>query len=290
MLGMGYAPSEAQWPQSPFRQKLGELGWQEGHNIAFERRNAEGRLNWLPDLAAELVRLKPDVIVTGGTPGVRAAQQATTTIPIVIMGAGDLVEQGIVASLAQPGGNTTGVENNPRGLDGKRLEFLKEALPQRRRIAILCNNSCGEPSRETAAQALGLQLLSVAVHHADEFAAAFATIVAYRPEVLFIASDGLLSIHRQQIIDFATTHQLPTVGGERRYAEAGSLLTFGYSLREIQQRAAVYVDKILRGARPEDLPIERAMTFELIINLKTAQALGLTLPPTLLFQATEVIR
>jgi putative ABC transport system substrate-binding protein len=135
-----------------------------------------------------------------------------------------------------------------------------------------------------------LQLLSVAVHHADEFAAAFATIVAYRPEVLFIASDGLLSIHRQQIIDFATTHQLPTVGGERRYAEAGSLLTFGYSLREIQQRAAVYVDKILRGARPEDLPIERAMTFELIINLKTAQALGLTLPPTLLFQATEVIR
>ena len=261
MLGRGSPPSEVEWQQSPFRQKLGELGWQEGHNIAFERRDAEGKLDRLPDLAAELVRLKPDVIVTGGTPGVRAAQQATTTIPIVLTGAGMLVEQGIVASLAHPGGNITGMENNAIGLYSKRLEILKEAVPQIARVAFLYNPAntfftLALPSLETDARALGVQLQPVVVRHPDEFAVAFATIVEYRPDALLIGEEGTFISYRQQITDFATTHRLPTMGGVRLFAEAGSLLAFGYSNRELAQRAAVYVDKILKGVSPSDLPIE----------------------------------
>ena len=295
ILNPGSPPSEAQRQQSPFLQKLRELGWHEGHNIAFERRYAEGKLDRLPDLAADLVRLRLDVIVTGGTPGTRAAQQATTTIPIVIMGAGMLVEQGIVASLAHPGGNITGLEYDAIGISGKRLEFLKDAVPQLARVAFLYNPA--NPyfpfeltSMETDARTLGVQLQPVAVRHPNEFDVAFATIVEQRPDALFIGNDALLNSYLRQIMDFATTHRLPTLSGWRQAAEAGSLLTFGFSARELFQRAAVYVDKILKGARPGDLPIERSTKPELIINLKTAQALGLTIPPTLLFQADEVIR
>jgi putative ABC transport system substrate-binding protein len=234
VLGNGSPPSEAERQPSPFLHKLGELGWREGHNIAFERRYAVGKLDRLPDLAAELVRLRPDIIVTGGTRGVQAAQQATTTIPIVIMGAGMLVEQGIVASLAHPGGNSTGVENSAGGLSGKRLEILKEAVPPLARVAFLFNPAnpfftFALPSLETDARALGLQLQPVAVRHADECDAAFATIVEHRPDALFIADDHLLGLHRRQIVDCATTHGLPTVGGERRFVEAGSLMAFGDS-------------------------------------------------------------
>jgi putative ABC transport system substrate-binding protein len=295
VLGVGSPPSEAQRQQSPFLQKLRELGWHEGHNIAFERRFAEGKLDQLPDLAADLVQRRPDVILTGATQGVLAAKQATTTIPIVINGAGMLVEQGIVASLAHPGGNITGVENTPLGLSGKRLEFLKEAMPQLARVAYLFNPAnpfftFERPSVETDARALGVQLQPVAVRHPDEFAVAFATIVEQRPDALFIADDILFLIHVQQIVDFATTHQLPTMGSRREIVAAGGLMAFGYSPRELLQRAAIYVDKILKGARPGDLPIERPAKYELVINLKTAQELGLTLAPTLLFQADEVIR
>jgi ABC-type uncharacterized transport system substrate-binding protein len=182
VLWDGPYPSEAERQQSPFQQKLRELGWHEGHNIAFERRFTEGNQDRFPDLAAALVRLRPDIIVTGGTLGVRAAQQATTTIPIVINGAGMLVDQGIVASLAHPGGNITGMENNAVGLSGKRLELLKEAVPQIARIAYLFNPTnpfftFELPSLETDARALGLQMQPVAVRHADEFDGAFATIV-----------------------------------------------------------------------------------------------------------------
>ena len=295
ILNPGSPPSEAQRQQSPFLQKLRELGWHEGHNIAFERRYAEGKLDRLPDLAADLVRLRPDVIVTPGTPGVRAAQQATTTIPIVIMGAGMLVEQGIVASLAHPGGNITGVEYDAVGISGKRLEFLKDAVPQLARVAFLYNPA--NPyfpfeltSMETDARALGVQLQPVAVRHPNEFDVAFATIVEQRPDALFIGNDALLNSYLRQIMDFATTHRLPTLSGWRQAAEAGSLLTFGFSARELFQRAAVYVDKILKGARPGDLPIERIMKFELVINLKTAEALGITFPPALLMLADEVIQ
>jgi putative ABC transport system substrate-binding protein len=298
-LLQGFAPSEAQRPLSPslspFLQKLRELGWIEGQNITFERRYAEGKLDRLPDLAADLVRLRPDVIITVGTPGVRAAQQATTTIPIVLLGASELVEQGIIASLAHPGGNITGVENNAAGLDGKRFEILKEALPQLARVALLYNPTNPYwtrelPSIETDAHALGVLLQPVAVRPPNEFDVAFATLIALRPDALFIGDDGTLLPHRQQIMDFATAHRLPTMGTRRELAEAGSLMAFGYSPRELYQRAAVYVDKILKGARPGDLPIERPTTFELVINLKTAQALGITMPPTLLMLADEVIK
>jgi ABC-type uncharacterized transport system substrate-binding protein len=276
------------------RQGLRELGYVEGQNLVVEQRWAEGKEDRLPDLAAELARLKPDIIVTGGNPGVRAAQQATTTIPIVLTGACCLVENGIVASLAHPGGNITGLENNTPDLDGKRLELLKEVLPQTARVAFLFNSTNPTPGRlarkETDARALGLQMQPVGVRQPDELDAAFAAIVANRPDVLFIADDTLFYVFRQQIMDFAATHRLPTLSGERRFAEAGSLIAYGYSGRDLAQRAAVYVDKILKGARPGDLPIERPMKFELIINLKTAQILGLTIPPTLLFQADEVIQ
>lgn len=297
VLGTGFPPSEAQRQQSPFLQKLRELGWREGYNIAFERRDAEGKLDRLPDLAADLVRRKPDVLVVGGTQAVRAAQQATTTIPIVLTGAGFLVEQGIVASLARPGGNITGVENNPLGLSGKRLALLKEALPQVARVAFLFNPTnpffhLEIPRVETDARALGLQLESVAARHAGEFNAAFATIVKHRPDALFIGDDALFSIstHLAQIIDFAASQRLPTLGARRLFAVAGSLIAYGYSERELAQQAAIYVDKILRGARPGDLPIARPTKFELIINLKAAKTLGLTIPPTVLVQADEVIQ
>jgi ABC-type uncharacterized transport system substrate-binding protein len=297
ILGIGPYPSEAQQQQSPLQQKLRELGWQEGHNMAFERRFAEGKLDRLPDLAADLVRLRPDVIVAGGTPALRAAQQATTTIPIVTTGAAMLVEQGFVASLTHPGGNVTGVENNRPELYSKRLELLKEAVPQIVRVAFLCDCDPTNPSTllvlprlETDARALGVQLLPVAVRHPDELADAFAAIVARRPDALLLQGNAVVSLGLRQIMDFAITHRLPTVGPERQFPEAGALMAFGFSNRELAQRAAVYVDKILKGARPGDLPIERPMKFELVLNLKTAQALGLTIPPSVLFQADEVIK
>jgi putative tryptophan/tyrosine transport system substrate-binding protein len=216
-LMSGSPPSEARRQPGLFGQALRELGWIEGQNIALERRYAEEQLDRLADLAAELVRLKPDVIVVSGTRDVLAAKQATTTIPIVIIGAGMLVEQGIVASLAQPGGNITGVENQAVGFSGKRLELLKAALPQIARVAFLFNPTnpfvtLDLPSLETAARALGLQLQPVAVRHADEFDSAFATIIEHRPDALFLDADGLLTRHLRQIMDFATTHQLPTMG------------------------------------------------------------------------------
>jgi putative ABC transport system substrate-binding protein len=295
VLMSGFSPSEARQQPALFGQALRELGWIEGQTMAVERRYAEEQLDRLADLAAELVRLKPDVIVVDGTRDVLAAKQATTTIPIVIVGAGMLVEQGIVASLAHPGGNITGVENHAAGLSGKRLEFLKAAMPQIARVAYLCNPTnpffaLDRPGLETDARALGLQLQFVAVRHPHEFDSAFATIIEQRPDALSIDADGLLNRHRRRIMDFATTHRLPTMGTRREWAEAGTLVAFDHNRRALAQRAAVYVDKILKGAKPEDLPIERPTTFDLFINLKTAQALGLTIPHTLLFQATEVIR
>jgi putative ABC transport system substrate-binding protein len=273
ILGIGPYPSEAQQQQSPLQQKLRELGWQEGHNMAFEHRFAEGKLDRLPDLAADLVRLRPDVIVARGTPALRAAQQATTTIPIVTTGAAMLVEQGIVASLTHPGGNVTGVENNRPELYSKRLELLKEAVPQIVRVAFLCDCDPTNPSTllvlsrlETDARALVVQLLPVAVRHPDELADAFAAIVARRPDALLLQGNAGVSLGLRQIMDFAITHRLPTVGPERQFPEAGALMAFGFSNRELAQRAAVYVDKILKGARPGDLPIERPTTFELVLN------------------------
>ena len=293
------SPGSPPPPPSPtldaFRQSLRDLGYVEGQTILLEYRYAEGKLDRFLDLAADLVRLRPDVIATWFTLGVQAVQQATTTIPIVSMGAGLLVEQGLVASLEHPGGTITGVESSPLGLSGKRLEILKEAVPQLSRVAFLFNPTnpfwkLELPGLETDVRALGLQLQHVTVRHPDEFDAAFAAIVESHTDALFIPDEGMFYPYLRQIMNFAATHRLPTVGGNKRFAEAGSLIAYGYDLRELAQRAAVYVDKILKGARPGDLPIERAMKFELIINLTTAQALGLTLSPVFLFRADEVIK
>jgi putative ABC transport system substrate-binding protein len=296
VLGPGAPPPEAERQRSVFWQTLRELGWSEGQNLAVERRYAEGKLDRLPALAAELVRGQPHVILTWSTPGVLAATQATTTIPLVVRGAGALLEQGLVASLARPGGNLTGVETNPLGLDGKRLALLKEAVPPIARVAFLFNPAnpfwhVQLPHLEAEARALGLELQRVEAHGPREFDTAFAAIIDSRVDALFIADEGIFwPPYLQRILDFAAAHRLPTLAGERRFAEEGSLMAYGFSDRERARRAATYVDKILKGAKPGDLPIERATTFELVINLKTAQALGLTIPQTLLFQADEVIR
>jgi putative tryptophan/tyrosine transport system substrate-binding protein len=295
MLRAGVTSTDFKRNFEAFRQGLRDLGWVEGQNLTIEYRTAEGRLDRLPDLATDLVRLRPDVIVAGGTPALRAAQQATTTIPIVTTGAAMLVEQGFVASLTHPGGNVTGVENNRPELYSKRLELLKEAVPQIVRVAFLCDCDPTNPSTllvllETDARALGVQLLPVAVRQPDELADAFAAIVARRSDALLLQGNNVVSLGLRQIMDFAIAHRLPTVGPERQFPEAGALMAFGFSNRELAQRAAVYVDKILKGARPGDLPIERPMKFELVLNLKTAQALGLTIPPSVLFQADEVIK
>jgi putative ABC transport system substrate-binding protein len=279
-----------------FRQGLRDLGYVEGQNLVIEYRYAEVNPERLPDLAAELVRLKPDLIVTFATAGVLAAKQATTMIPIVIAGAGALVEKGIVASLAHPGGNLTGVENNPPELEGKRLELLKEAVPHITRVALLGDptNPVGNlrfPGLETGARALGLQLQRVEARAPGEFDVAFAAIVASRADALLIEDATIFAPpYHQRILDFAATNGLPSMAGNRRLAEAGGLMAYGWSRREIGRRAAIYVDKILKGAQPGDLPIERASTFELVINLRTAKALGITIPPTLLFLADEVIQ
>jgi len=280
-----------------FRQGLRDLAYVEGQNLVIEYRYAEGRPERLPDLAAELVHLNVDVIVAGGPAAIRAAQQATRTIPIVMSGAGDPVGDGFVASLAHPGGNITGLSFLSEGLPGKQLEILKETLPQSARIAVLTNPA--DPSQVSlmhrltvAARALGLHLHVVDVRRADELDTAFVAMTRAGADALFASPDSglLLDGLRGRIADLATTHRLPTIYAWREGVDAGGLLSYGPSLTDAWGRAAIFVDKILKGARPADLPVEQPTRFQLIINLKTAQALGLTIPPVVLFQADEVIR
>jgi putative ABC transport system substrate-binding protein len=280
---------------SAFRQGLRELGYVEGQTIRLEYRYAAWQWDRLPGLAAELVQHQPDVIVTNTTPGTLAARQATTTIPIVIAAAGDLVELGIVASLARPGGNMTGLILGGLELEGKRLELLKDAVPPITHVAVLADPvSTGSPDYASAfaveAQALGVRLHQVNAGTPAAIDAALATISTSGADALVIQDSAMFNAHRQRILEFARTHRLPTVCGVRAYAEAGCLLAYAPDLLEMFRRATVFVDKILKGAKPGDLPVERATKFELVINLKTAKALGLTIPPTVLFQADEVIR
>jgi putative ABC transport system substrate-binding protein len=277
-----------------FFNGLRDLGYVDGQTILVEYRHADWQLDRLPALAAELVRLKPDVLVTYTTSGALAAKAATTTIPIVVY-AGDLVRQGIVESLARPGGNITGLQSFGPEIHGKHLALLKEAAPQTTRVAVLVNPANpawnGMPGDvEAEARALGLQLQRVEVRGPAAFDDAFASMVHSRADALWIADDALFNRHRNRLLHLAVTHRLPTVSAERPYAEAGSLIAYSHSHPEMLRRAATYVDKILKGAKPGDLPVERPLKFELVINLKTAQALGLTIPPPLLFQADEVIR
>ena len=293
------SPSEEFDPKSilsAFRQGLRDLGYVEGHTIRLVYRFADGQVDRLPALAAELVSLQPDVLVTNATLGARAAQQATTTIPIVVAFATDLVEAGLVASLAQPGGNLTGQHGRDLEVMGKLLELLKEAVPPLTAVAVLTNLTANPftpgftSTLDAAAQALGVRLQHIDAGGPEAFDAAFATIATSGAEALLIQNNAVFSVHRQRLLDVARAHRLPTVCNGRLYAEAGCLLTYSPNARELYRRAAVFVDKILKGAKPGDLPVERPDKFELVINLKTAHALGLTLPPTLLFQADEVIR
>jgi putative tryptophan/tyrosine transport system substrate-binding protein len=285
-----------------FRQGLRDRGWVEGQQIALEYRYAEN-LDRLPELAADLVRLKADLIVTWGTPAAQAAKHATRTIPIVFVGVANPVGPGLVASLARPSGNLTGMasEGDPEGgpgLTGKQLELLKDAVPTVSRVAMLlrqvglATREAGKQARERAALVLGLTLRHFYVQRPEDFTAwVFPAITADAPAIdALYAGWAMTSESRRQLADFALQHRLPMMGSVREHAEAGSLLAYGASQAAMWRRAAHYVDKILKGTMPADLPVEQPTTFELVINLKTAQALGLTIPPSVLFQADEVIR
>jgi putative tryptophan/tyrosine transport system substrate-binding protein len=286
-----------QWTAEAFRQGLRALGYVEGQNLALTWRFAEGSLERLPELAAELVRLPVDVlVVSGGDPVIRAAQQATQTIPIVFAGASDPVGRGFVASLAHPGGNLTGLNTFSLELVGKRLEFLKALVPTLARLAILANPAYSGTARtvrevQASAHALGVQPHVMEVRSPDEFERAFAAITRAEVGALLVLTDpSTFEPHISTIVALAQRSRLPAMYPWRAYVEAGGLMMYGASLPDIHRRAAIYVDKILKGAKPSDLPIEQPTTFELVINLKTAEALGLTIPPALLFQADEVIR
>ena len=278
-----------------FRQGLRDLGYVEGQNLTIEFRYAEGHLERLPELAAELVRLPVDILVTAGENAVRVAQQATHTIPIVLAAGQDPVGLGLVASLARPGGNLTGLSLMSAGLEGKRLELLKEAVPTAARVGVLLNPAsitAVQQWRETerAAQALGVQLHALEVRQADELERAFATATSVGAGALIVWRSFLSDTHRTRVLQLAAQRRLPVMSDLRAFVEDGGLMSYGPSLPDLFRRAATYVDKILQGAAPGDLPIERPTKFELVLNRKTAQALGITFPPTLLLLADEVIQ
>jgi ABC-type uncharacterized transport system substrate-binding protein len=278
-----------------FRQGLRELGYVEGQNIAIEYRSAEGKDERLPGLAAELVRLKVDVIVAASPPAIEAAKQATKTIPIVFTVSGDPVAEGFVASLARPGGNLTGLTTIGPELVGKQLEMLKTVAPKVSRVAVLQNpsNQGHAPmlrQAEGAARALGVQLQVLKARTPSEIEAAFAAMSNQRAGGVLVLRDAVFRTLRAQIAALAAKNRLPAVYGLREEAEAGGLMAYGASVPQLFRRAATYVDKILKGAKPADLPVEQPTKFELVINLKTAKALGLTIPPSLLGQADQVIQ
>jgi putative ABC transport system substrate-binding protein len=290
------------WPSHPlsktsprleaFRQGLRDLGWVEGENAAIEYRWGEGRTERFPDLAAELLRLEVRVIVAFGDHAARAAQQTTTTIPIVAM-TNALVETGLVASLARPGGNLTGVTIIAPELSAKRLELLKDIVPQVSRVASLWDPSTG-PSQvqalEVAVQSLAVQLQVLEVHGTDEIASAFEAMKNRGAEALNVLASPLLQAQRKTIIDHAAKNRLPAIYQWRESAEDGGLMSYGPILLDMHRRTGVFAGKILKGAKPRELPVEQPARFELVINLKTAKALGLSVPAMLLFQADEVIQ
>jgi putative tryptophan/tyrosine transport system substrate-binding protein len=288
------APAAASQLVAAFKQGLREHGYVEGQNIVVERRFAEARAERLSDIAAELVRLKVDVIVTASDVGIAAVKQQTETIPIVMANSTDPVGTGFVASLARPGGNVTGLSNISPELSAKRLELLKEAVPGLSRVAIMWSPDVrgavlDYKETENAARSLRLQLQSAEVSRADDFSRAFSALTIRRAEALIVAGSPLTYINRGQIASLAQKNRLPSMSTQREFAYAGGLITYGPNLAEQWRRAATYVDKILKGAKPGDLPVEQPTKFELVINLKTAKALGLTIPPSLLRRADQVI-
>jgi putative ABC transport system substrate-binding protein len=279
----------------PIAQGLRELGYLEGRNIVFENRYADGKTEALPGLAAELVRLKVDVIVAVGTPATRAAKNATETIPIVFTRIADPVTLGLVASLARPSGNLTGVSVLTLDLAAKWLELLTEAMPGVMRVGVFWDPTFPPAALqlreiERAARLLNIELQPVEVRAAEEFEAAGRAVVGQRTQALIVVPALLFTEQRHRLAELAVQHRLPTMWYRREQVEAGGLMSYGTNFSAMYRRAATYVDKILKGAKPADLPVEQPMKLELVINLKTAKALGLTIPPTLLFQADEVLQ
>ena len=289
------APSEAAHVTRAFEEGLRELGYVEGRNLVIERRFADGKLERLPQLAAELVLLKLDVIVTGSNPVIAAVKKETATIPLVMTGSRDPVGSGFIASLARPGGNLTGVATDPSPeFFGKHVELLKELIPKATRIAVLWN--LGEPAAESyhkaaesAASKLGLSMQSVPIRGRDELEGAFARMARERIDALVVQGGPALFTARIQVVQLAIKHRLPGVYWAREFVELGGLASYGSSVADNFRRASVYVDKILKGAKPGDLPVEQPTRFEMVINLKTAKSLGITVPPAVLVQADAVI-
>jgi putative ABC transport system substrate-binding protein len=280
-----------------FRQGLRDLGYVEGHNVVIEYRDAEGKLERLPALAAELIALQVDVILAGGTPQALAAKQASRTLPIVFAAAADPVTDGLVTSLARPGGNVTGLASLNPELIGKCLEQLKQAVPGVNRVAVLWPpGGLGERTdkdmlkgAEVAARALGMRLQFVEARGPDDFDRAFSEMTKARAGALTVLPSTMFLNERRRLVDLAAKNRLPTVFPNRESVDAGGLMSYGANIADNFRRAAVYVDKILKGANPADLPIEQPTKFELVINLKTAKALGLTIPPSVLGRADQVI-
>jgi putative ABC transport system substrate-binding protein len=290
------ALTERQANLDAFREGLREAGYVEGHNIALDARYAAGREESLPDLAAEVVGLRPDVIIAGaGSPFVVAAKNATTIIPIVMVNVVDPVELGLVESLARPGGNVTGVTSMAATLAGKRLELLKETLPGLLMVAVLWHD--GRPSSalnwaatSDAAQQLGIHLQPLRVREPADLESAFEAAASQHAEAVSVIPDPLFAAEARHTAAYATRYRLPTVGGDRGNAEAGGLLAYGANVPSMYRRAAYYVDRILKGTKPADLPVEQPTRFDFVINVRTAQALDLTIPHHVLLQATEVIQ
>ena len=299
---IGYLSSQDPASESirsePIRAALRDLGYIEGQNIAIEYRYSEGKRDRYPELAAELVRLKVDIIlVTGGAPTIRAAMNATKTIPIVMMGDGaDPVEAGLVESLARPGGNVTGVTNLGSELGGKRLELLKEAVPKVARVAVLYDPANANSVHEVkevlpaAARALRLTIQPWEVRAADGFEKVFAALSKQRPDGLYVGGGPLMLANRKRIAALALKSRLPSMYVRREFVEAGGLMSYGADLADSYRRVAYYVDRILKGAKPADLPVEQPTKFEFVINLKTAKQIGLTIPPEVLARATKLIK
>ncbi len=290
----GYSPSDVSRFGEAFRQGLASLGYVEGLNIVLQERWSEGKIDRLPSLAAELVRLNIDVIVAASTPAARAAQQATKTIPIVLTLVTDPVGDGFAASLARPGGNVTGLSMMHPELSGKRLALLKDLVPKASRVAVLRSPSTplyAQLLRETevAARTLGVQLQVVVVRDFAEFDNAFATLTRDHAHALLWLPDQMFRNHLRRILDLAAKSRLPALYWSREPVEAGGLVSYGANIPDMYRQAAIFVDKILKGAKPAVLPIEQPSKFELAINLKSAKALGITVPPSLLLQADKVI-
>jgi putative ABC transport system substrate-binding protein len=294
-LGFGPPPSAAA-PRpiaEAFRHALHARGWVEGHNLAIEWRGTEGNLDQFATLVAEVIRLSVEVIVVPNTTTGLIAKEATSTIPIVVVAGGAMLEFGLIASLAQPGSNVTGIATLGPEITPKQLELLKEAVPEVTRVVVLRGLAPQErelQAMEVIAQSLGVELHLFDAREPTAFESAFAAMTRVQAQALFVFGDPFFGPYRQRIVDLAAQYHLPSICPGRRYAEAGCLMSYGFNLSDWGQRIAAYVDKILRGATPADLPVEQPMRFEFIINLKTAQALGLTLSPHLLVLADEVIR